>query len=202
MDTETTLSSISRCLFFRFQVNSHGKLRPISESSVSTLLSFFSYSLIRSNTVLLRQGDASNASLMVLVRGSVQCVNEAYEVAQKGKGDWFGGEALLQEPCYYSAIALSDCVALSLSEHALKRMQTDQPLLAMSMKRLLMGQSMSALMAILDGLIADYDPNAVSTFPLSMRRRSLCCALSSKLSVKAAGKHWLRQEPIWRQRFI
>ena len=137
VDSATALSNISRCLFFRFCVNSRGKLRPISESDVSTLLRFFSFSLIRSNTVLLREGDTSNASLMVLVRGSIQCVNEAYEIGVMQKGDWLGGEAILQEACYYSAIALTDCVALTLSDHALKQMQTTAPLLAMSLKRLL-----------------------------------------------------------------
>ena len=188
VDSATALSNISRCLFFRFCVNSRGKLRPISESDVSTLLRFFSFSLIRSNTVLLREGDTSNASLMVLVRGSIQCVNEAYEIGVMQKGDWLGGEAILQEACYYSAIALTDCVALTLSDHALKQMQTTAPLLAMSLKRLLKGQSITALLSILDGLISDFDQNAVSTFLLFVRRRSLCFAHSSKPCARTAGK--------------
>lgn len=200
VDSETALSNISRCLFFRFLVNSRGKLRPISESDVSTLLQYFAFSQIRSNTVLLREGDTSNASLVVLVRGSIQCVNEAYEIGVLQKGDWLGGEAILQEACYYSAIALTDCVALTLSDHALKQMQATAPLLAMSLKRLLKGQSITALLSILDGLISDFDQNAVSTFPRFVRRRSLCSAHSSKPCVRTAGKCWLRLEPIWRQR--
>lgn len=204
VDPETALSNISRCLFFRFLVTSRGKLRPISESEVSTLLHFFSFSQIRSNTLLLRAEDASNASnasstsnasLVVVVRGSVQCVTDAYEIAQLGKGDWLGGEALLHEPCYYSALALSDCVALTLSSHALKQMHAAAPLLAASLSRLLKGQSVSALLALLDGLIGDFDPGAVAAaFPLY--RRSLCSARSSKPCAKTAGKCSPRREPI------
>ena len=186
----------------RLLVNARGLIEPMRPRILNEAGEYFSPAYIHRDTVIIKSGDTTSSSLLFIVKGQVKLVTNTYQLVTLGPGEWFGGEALLQEPCYYSAIALSDCVALSLSEHALKRMQTDQPLLAMSMKRLLMGQSMSALMAILDGLIADYDPNAVSTFPLLMRRRSLCCALSSKLSVKAAGKHWLRQEPIWRQRFI
>ena len=166
MSRESILSAISGNLFFRFFVNSRGRLNPLGENNLTSLLQWFSITMTRSNTVMIREGDSQNASLYLLIRGKVSVMTSSYELNTCHKGDWFGGESLIEESRDYSAIAQQDCLGFVLTNHALRKMQVEAPRLAYSMKRLLKGQSIGALLAILDGIVEEPDIEAVCFFLL------------------------------------
>ena len=83
--------------------------------------------MTRSNTVMIREGDSQNASLYLLIRGKVSVMTSSYELNTCHKGDWFGGESLIEESCDYSAIAQQDCLGFVLTNHALRKMQVQSP---------------------------------------------------------------------------
>ena len=82
---------------------------------INSILPFFAPAYIHSNTVIMKPGDSSICSLLFILQGRVRLMTDKYELKECGPGDWFGGEALIEDTCGYTAIAEEDTVCLSLN---------------------------------------------------------------------------------------
>lgn len=110
-----TLEAIGVSLFFRMMVNTRGNLQQMTPEFINSILPFFAPAYIHANTVIMKPGDTSICSLLIVLEGRVRLVTDKYELIQCGPGDWFGGEALIEGECGYTAIAEEDTVCLSLN---------------------------------------------------------------------------------------
>lgn len=96
-------------------VNNRGILQPLSSELLSQVMPFFEFSYVRRNTIMIKPGDSASCSLLFVVKGSVKLVTGKYELVTVGAGEWFGGEALIEDVSGYTAIAEEDTVCLSLN---------------------------------------------------------------------------------------
>ena len=96
-------------------VNNRGILQPLSSELLSQVLPFFGFSYVRRNTIMIKPGDSASSSLLFVVKGGVKLVTNKYELVTVGAGEWFGGEALIEDVSGYTAIAEEDTVCLSLN---------------------------------------------------------------------------------------
>ena len=109
------LDALAGSLFFRMMVNNRGNLQQLSPELLDAVLPFFGCSFARRDTIVIKPGDSASASLLLVAKGSVKLVTEKFELATVGPGEWFGGEALIEETAGYTAIAEEDTVCLSLN---------------------------------------------------------------------------------------
>ena len=100
---------------FRVLINSQGILEPMSKQLLREVSQFFSPAYIHRDTLIIKAGDSASSSLLFVVRGSVKLITEKYELITVGPGQWFGGEALIEDVSGYTAIAEEDTVCLSLN---------------------------------------------------------------------------------------
>ena len=91
------------------------KTPTVLEELLDAVLPFFGCSFARRDTIVIKPGDSASASLLLVAKGSVKLVTEKFELATVGPGEWFGGEALIEETAGYTAIAEEDTVCLSLN---------------------------------------------------------------------------------------
>ena len=96
-------------------VNNRGILQPLASELLSQVMPFFGFSDVRRNTIMIKPGDSASCSLLFVVKGSVKLVTGKYELVTVGAGEWFGGEALIEDVSGYTAIAEEDTVCLSLN---------------------------------------------------------------------------------------
>ena len=96
-------------------VNNRGNLQQLSPEQLEAVLPFFGCAFSRRDTIIIKPGDCSSVSLLLLVKGRVKLVTQKFELATVGPGEWFGGEALIEETAGYTAIAEEDTVCLSLN---------------------------------------------------------------------------------------
>ena len=71
--------------------------------------------------VIIKSGDSASSSLLFIVKGQVKLVTNTYQLVTLGPGEWFGGEALIDDVSGYTAIAEDDTVCLSLSVSGRRR---------------------------------------------------------------------------------
>ena len=109
------LETVSRNDLFRILVNSSGMIEPMSKQLLREVAPFFSPAYIHRDTLIIKSGDTSSSSLLFVIRGSVKLITEKYELLTVGPGQWFGGEALIEDMSGYTAFAEEDTVCLSLS---------------------------------------------------------------------------------------
>ena len=110
------LESVVEDTMFRVLINNRGLVEPMRKLLLSEVFQFFSPSYIHRDTLIIKAGDSTSCSLLFIVKGSVKLVTEKYELTTLGPGQWFGGQALIEEHCGYTAIAEEDTVCLSLNE--------------------------------------------------------------------------------------
>lgn len=115
MTREEMLEAVRGNVFFRMFISNRGNLQPMTEEFLQEVLEFFSPAYIHRDTLIIKAGDSSSSSLLFVVRGSVKLVTESYELTTVRPGQWFGGEALIDDVSGYTAIAEEDTVCLSLS---------------------------------------------------------------------------------------
>lgn len=112
---DAMLETVSRNDLFRILVNSSGMIEPMSKQLLREVAPFFSPAYIHRDTLIIKSGDTSSSSLLFVIRGSVKLITEKYELLTVGPGQWFGGEALIEDMSGYTAVAEEDTVCLSLS---------------------------------------------------------------------------------------
>lgn len=105
----------SQDLLFRVLINNRGLIEPMSKQLLQEVSQFFSPAYIHRDTLIIKAGDTASSSLLFVIRGSVKLITEKYELRTVGPGQWFGGEALIEDMSGYTAIAEEDTVCLSLS---------------------------------------------------------------------------------------
>ena len=96
-------------------INNHGNLQQLTPEFLNEILPFFSPAYIHENTVIMKPGDSAICSLLFILKGRVRLITNKYELREMGPGDWFGGEALIEDECGYTAIAEEDTVCLSMN---------------------------------------------------------------------------------------
>ena len=94
---DTMLETVSRNDLFRILVNSSGMIEPMSKQLLREVAPFFSPAYIHRDTLIIKSGDTSSSSLLFVIRGSVKLITEKYELLTVGPGQWFGGEALIED---------------------------------------------------------------------------------------------------------
>lgn len=99
----------------RLLVNNRGLIEPMRAQVLNEASEYFSPAYIHRDTLIIKSGDSASASLLFIVKGQVKLVTPKYALATLGPGDWFGGEALIDDVSGYTAIAEDDTVCLSLS---------------------------------------------------------------------------------------
>jgi cyclic nucleotide-binding domain len=109
------INTASQDMLFRILINNRGYIEPMSKQLLQDVAQFFSPAYIHRDTLIIKAGDTSSSSLLFVIRGSVKLITEKYELITVGPGQWFGGEALIEDMSGYTAIAEEDTVCLSLS---------------------------------------------------------------------------------------
>ncbi|KNB43711.1 endonuclease exonuclease phosphatase [Blastocystis sp. subtype 4] len=151
-------SILSSSIFFRYFIPSSGTLEPMDETTLASLLPYLSFSFIHPNTVITQPTNSHEVSLLILIRGEVQLLTEKYELKTVHEGEWFGGEGLLDCECGYTSVSTKECVCACVSENTISQLiREGKSSLAVSLKRLVLGQSLQALQSMLQGLLSEYD---------------------------------------------
>ena len=109
------VESVVQDTMFRILVNNRGLVEPMRKQILMDVFDYFSPSYIHRDTLIIKAGDSSSCSLLFIVKGSVKLMTEKFELATLGPGQWFGGQALIEDHCGYTAIAQEDTVCLSLN---------------------------------------------------------------------------------------
>ena len=115
MPRHDLLEAVSQNNAFRILINSRGAVEPLGKQLLQSVMEFFSPAYIHRDTIIIKAGDSVSASLLFVAKGQVKLVTPKYELATVGPGEWFGGEALIEETAGYTAIAEEDTVCLSLN---------------------------------------------------------------------------------------
>ena len=109
------VESVVQDTMFRILVNNRGLVEPMRKQILMDVFDYFSPSYIHRDTLIIKAGDSSSCSLLFIVKGCVKLMTEKFELATLGPGQWFGGQALIEDHCGYTAIAQEDTVCLSLN---------------------------------------------------------------------------------------
>lgn len=115
MPRHDLLEAVSQNNAFRILINSRGAVEPLGKQLLQDVMGFFSPAYIHRDTIIIKAGDTVSASLLIVAKGSVKLVTQKFELTTVGPGEWFGGEALIEETAGYTAIAEEDTVCLSLN---------------------------------------------------------------------------------------
>lgn len=99
----------------RLLVNNRGLIEPMRAQILAEASEYFSPAYIHRDTLIIKSGDSASSSLLFIVKGQVKLVTNTYQLVTLGPGEWFGGEALIDDVSGYTAIAEDDTVCLSLS---------------------------------------------------------------------------------------
>lgn len=109
------IEAVTQDTMFRVLVNNRGLVEPMRKQILSEVFDYFSPSYIHRDTLIIKAGDSASCSLLFIVKGSVKLMTDKFELATLGRGQWFGGQALIEDRCGYTAIAEEDTVCLSLN---------------------------------------------------------------------------------------
>lgn len=153
-------------------IDRRGNLQPITSEFLNEILPFFSPAYIHANMVMMKPGDCSNCSLLFILKGHVRLMTENYELKELEPGDWFGGESLIEGRCGYTAITDKETVCLSLNSTSsvgswkshiglVDLMTHGYRDYVLSIKRMVLGQSVNGLLLLLNDLIDNYNEEAV-----------------------------------------
>ena len=115
MPRHELLEAVSPNNAFRILINNRGSVEPLPKQLLQDVIEFFSPAYIHRDTIIIKAGDSVSSSLLFVAKGSVKLVPGKYELATVGVGEWFGGEALIEDVSGYTAIAEEDTVCLSLN---------------------------------------------------------------------------------------
>ena len=115
MPRHELLEAVSPNNAFRILINNRGSVEPLPKQLLQDVIEFFSPAYIHRDTIIIKAGDSVSSSLLFVAKGSVKLVTGKYELATVGAGEWFGGEALIEDVSGYTAIAEEDTVCLSLN---------------------------------------------------------------------------------------
>ena len=115
MPRHELLEAVSPNNAFRILINNRGSVEPLPKQLLQDVIEFFSPAYIHRDTIIIKAGDSVSSSLLFVAKGSVKLVTGKYELATVGVGEWFGGEALIEDVSGYTAIAEEDTVCLSLN---------------------------------------------------------------------------------------